>query len=62
MAKLEKPQTELSTEATEAFEIIELSIDDIDLLARAFQLIEEVCDEGQSSPPTAFEPAQKIIH
>ena len=33
------------TNKSEAFEIIELAIDDIDTLTRAFNLISQVCEE-----------------
>lgn len=39
---------------TEAFEIIELAIDDIDVLTRAFDVIKNVCDEV-NDPRIAFE-------
>lgn len=35
----------------EAFEIIELAIEDIDVLTRAFTLIQDVCDELQDRKP-----------
>lgn len=38
------------TEA-EAFEIIELAIEDVDILTRAFTVIQDVCDELQDRKP-----------
>lgn len=35
----------LEERGEEIFEIIELAIDDIDLLTRAFEVIEQVCEE-----------------
>lgn len=44
------------TEA-EATEIIELAIDDIELLGRAFDVIAQVCDELNSNIDTEKHPA-----
>jgi hypothetical protein len=52
------------TEA-DATEIIELAIDDIELLSRAFDVIAKVCDELNSDIDTEKEPApvecEKIV-
>lgn len=65
MAKFDK-DNQLSPDATEALEIIELSIDDLDLLARAFQLIEDVCEGNdnaeQVEPAFESEPISTVIH
>jgi len=48
MARKEK----LITSEEDAFEIIELAINDVELLTRAFQLVEALCDEeeGREKP------------
>lgn len=61
MAKVDK-DNQLSPEATEALEIIELSIDDLDLLARAFQLIEEACEGEEPQATLTAEPVSNVIH
>lgn len=55
--------TEAKQKEEEAFEIIELAIDDINLLARAFDVINEVCqqrDETQIQVESA--PAPTKLH
>lgn len=47
---------------TEAFEIIELAIDDVDLLTRAFDVIKNVCDEA-NNPRIVFEhDIEKVVN
>lgn len=43
MAKTPKNESQATQE--EAFEMIELATDDLDVLARAFDVISEVCEE-----------------
>lgn len=55
-------KSEINDEET-AFEIIELAIDDINILTRAFQVINNICeelsveeciDEGEDASPEAY--------
>jgi len=48
MSKPDKNQDAPATQA-DAFEMIELACDDLDALARAFNLIDEVCQEHSDS-------------
>ena len=45
----------------EACEIIELAIDELELLTRAFTVIEEVCEHMNSPRPALLESAEKIV-
>lgn len=58
-----KPTLDVETKRKEdeAFEIIELAIDDINLLVRAFDVISEVC-EGKEEPRIHLDqaPAAKL--
>lgn len=62
MSKVSKAP-EATTEE-EAFEIIELAIDDLQTLTRAFNLIAEVCEAGEDDSEDEFEldkPPHKIL-
>jgi hypothetical protein len=57
-------KSKVNTEAQDQiFEIIELAIDDLELLTRAFNVISEVCEET-SHPELRFDDikADLIIH
>ena len=57
MAKVEKE----ARDQEEAFEMIELATEDLEVLARAFHVIEEVCDELQNPNPQLEEEPQKLL-
>lgn len=47
----------------EAFEMIELAIGDLDTLARAFNLIAEVCEENCAAPSLGEElPPKNLVN
>jgi hypothetical protein len=67
MAKIQKPQVEneslqQAATAEDAFEMIELAIDDIDLLTRAFEVINEACAELEDSELESDTPPRMIIN
>jgi hypothetical protein len=51
----------IQSKSDEAFEMIELAIDDIDLLTRAFSVIAEVCDEANGEPSHPLDKAPEFI-
>ena len=62
---LKKPKSETKSAAEindeeSAFEIIELAIDDINVLTRAFQVINNICEELSVNPEEVEEEADEI--
>lgn len=49
------------TNNEEAFELIELAIDDIELLSRAFELISDVCNEFDTAVPSCEAEVPKML-
>lgn len=67
MAKIQKPVVEndlVQSSATEdeAFEMIELAIDDLNLLTRAFEVISAACSELEDCEQEAATPPRMIIN
>ena len=67
MAKTPKPQVanELlqgNSGAEDAFEMIELAIDDLSLLSRAFEVISEACAELEDAQGDCETPPRMIIN
>jgi len=60
MAKLIESETSLesSLQQTDSFEMIELAIDEVELLTKAFGVIEEVCAE-MNNPSVCFDSHSK---
>ena len=52
---------EIVSESEPAFEMIELAIDDIDVLARAFRLISEVCAENDQPEVHLSELPERVL-
>ncbi|MCB0309940.1 MAG: hypothetical protein KDD42_01815 [Bdellovibrionales bacterium] len=57
MAKIEK----VDAQQEDALEIIELACDDLDLLTRAFLVIEEVCQELQQPAIDLTDHPHKVV-
>jgi hypothetical protein len=55
------PKTEQITLENEAFEMIELALGDLDTLARAFNLISEVCAERDTPAPICDDSPPKNL-
>jgi len=51
-----------ATNEDEVFEIIELAIDEIDLLTRAFKVIGEVCDELRNPEVSLDSPSKQLVN
>ncbi|MBN8550368.1 MAG: hypothetical protein J0M12_13730 [Deltaproteobacteria bacterium] len=53
--------TQSPTLESDAFEMIELAMGDLDTLTRAFTLISEVCEEGSKAPRLAIDTPPKNL-
>jgi hypothetical protein len=47
---------------TESFEMIELAIDNLELLTRAFTLIKDICEETEPQPTFPLEPPEHLLN
>lgn len=46
----------------EAFEMIELAIEDVEVLTRAFELIDDLCREANADGEDEEDDAQLVLH
>lgn len=60
MSKTSKNAEQINPE-NEAFEMIELALSDLETLTRAFNLISEVCEEGNRSARISVEAPPKNL-
>ena len=60
---MSKVKSEVVDVQTEAFEMIELAVEDLELLTRAFDLIDKACrEESTKVTPLPVEGAAEWIH